>query len=228
MGLSKDKVVIITGAGSGLGKETALFFAKEGARLAICGRRFEKLQAVLNELESGIRENVLAIEADVSKEEDVQRFVQQVSEKFGKIDVLFNNAAVFESYYIADTSLESWNYHLANNLTSVFLMSKEVIPLMRNQKSGKIINLTSSLAKTGAAGFGAYSSSKAAIEILTASIDEEESSNGIIAHTFDPGVMKSNLQGSGVHPSVVAPYLLKLALSDDRFAGKVVDIEHIV
>ncbi len=153
MGLLEGKVIVITGAGSGLGKETALLFAKEGAKLAICGRHADKMDLVGQEL--GNSESIFVATADVSREGEVQQFIQATLAKFGRIDVLINNAAVFESYHIADTTLDSWNYHLNNNVTSAFLMTRECIPAMRDQKSGKIISITSSLAFTGAAGFGA-------------------------------------------------------------------------
>jgi len=225
MGLLDGKVVVITGAGSGLGKETAILLAKEGAHLALCGRKVDKMELMENEL--GNPEKHLIQTADVSKEEEVASFIAAIEEKFGKVDVLINNAAVFESYFIADTTLDSWNYHLNNNVTSAFLMTRGCIPLMRKQKSGKIISLTSSLAMTGAAGFGAYSASKAALQVLMSSVDDEEASNGIEAFSFEPGVMKSNLQGSGVHPSAVAPHLLSLVLTNQKFSGQVVNTSQV-
>lgn len=141
MGLLEGKVIVITGAGSGLGKETALLFAKEGAKLAICGRHADKMDLVGQEL--GNSESIFVATADVSREGEVQQFIQATLAKFGRIDVLINNAAVFESYHIADTTLDSWNYHLNNNVTSAFLMTRECIPAMRDQKSGKIISITS-------------------------------------------------------------------------------------
>lgn len=226
MGLLNDQVVIVTGAGSGLGRELALLFAREGAKVAICGRRMDKLNALLEEM-AEYKENIVSMVADASKEADVQKFIAAIVEKFGRIDALINNAAVFESYYIADTSLESWNYQFNNNVTSAFLMTRECIPVMRKQKSGRIINMTSSLAKTGAAGFGPYSLNKAALEILTTTCDEEESSNGLIIHAFNPGVMRSGLQGTGADPATIAPYVVELLTTDNRYAGQVIDVEQL-
>lgn len=219
-----NQVVMITGAGSGLGRATAHQFAKEGAQLVICGRRPTRIKAVQKELES-YGNQVLGITADVSVENDVKRLYEETLDRFGRLDILINNAAVFEHYYIANTSLESWNYHFENNVTSAFLMIKAGIPIMRKQKSGKIINLTSCIAKCGAAGFGAYGASKAALEVLTYSVDEEEGRNGISICAFDPGVMRTQMHASGVDPTTVAPTLLALATSGSLYSGQVLTIE---
>ena len=210
----KDKVVIVTGAGSGLGKETALAFAKEGARLVICGRRYSKLEAVENLISKSFNVDVLPIRADVSIESDVKMLIQAAYAKFRKIDFLINNAAVFEQYHVSDTSLDSWEYQINNNATSVFLMMRECIPIMRKQKAGKIITITSGLAREGAAGFGVYSASKAAVEALAYSVGDEEHKNGIVSHVFNPGVMKTELQALGDDPANVSPFLIQLAMSD--------------
>lgn len=170
---------------------------------------------------------VLAFTADVSREDDVKLVVDTTYASFGRIDILINNAAVYENFYISNMALESWNYHMNNNTTSVFLMTKACIPIMRKQKSGKVINLTSSLAKSSAAGFGAYSASKAALEMITYAVDEEESRNKIVITAFDPGVMKTGLQATGADPASIAPSLLKLATADNRYAGKVINLDQL-
>jgi 3-oxoacyl-[acyl-carrier protein] reductase len=221
-----NRVVMITGAGSGLGRATAHLFAKEGARLVICGRRSAPIKAVQQELES-YGTQVLAVTADVSVENDVKRLHEETLNRFDRLDILVNNAAVFEQYDISNMSLDSWNYHLENNVTSAFLMIRSTIPIMRRQKSGNIINLTSSLAKRGAAGFAAYGASKAALEVLTCSVDEEESRNGISICAFDPGVMKTRMQGTGVDPTTIAPTLLTLATSGSLYSGQVLTIDQM-
>lgn len=205
-----NQVVVITGAFSGLGFQTALAFAKRGVKLAICGRSKVDIKPVLESLlEITTEEKVLVEFADVSEESQVKEFVNSIYNKFGRIDVLINNAAVFEQYIVADTPLHSWNYHFENNLNTVFLMMRECIPLMRSQKDGKIINITSSLTKEGAAGFGAYSASKAAVETLTFSVEDEEYKNGIKVYLFNPGVMKSGFSTQGEDPANIAPSLVE-------------------
>lgn len=222
-----NQVVIITGAGSGLGKATAIQFAKAGAALVICGRRTAKIKAVEQEIKL-FHSHVLAVTADVSLEDDVNRLIKDALSTYGKIDVLINNAAVFEQHDIVDASLESWNYQMNNNVTSAFLMMKECIPVMRKQKNGKIINLTSSLAHKGAPGFGPYGASKAALEVLTNSVDEEENRHGINICAFDPGVMKTEMQATGVNPSTVASVLVRLAEPNQRYTGEVLHVDQFV
>jgi 3-oxoacyl-[acyl-carrier protein] reductase len=221
----KGKVAIISGAGSGLGKETALAFARAGANIVICGRSYAKLEQVENFITSQYEVDVLPIRADVSSESDVKMLVQAAFAKFQKIDILINNAAVFQQYHVVDSPLDSWEYQIHNNATSVFLMMRACLPIMRNQKSGHIINITSGLVREGAAGFGAYAASKAAVEALTYSVEDEEHKNGIQVHVFNPGVMKTNLATIGDDPANVAPYLVELAQSDSFNEKRVIQLE---
>ncbi len=219
----ENKVVIVTGAGSGLGKETARLFLGKGAHVVACDFSEHKIRTLQSEWEED-HKHVLAVIADVSKEQDVKALLDQALSRFGRIDILINNAAVFENILIADTTLDSWNYQFTNNVTSAFLMSRECIPYMRRQKSGIIVNISSSLAKTGGAGFAAYSASKAALETFTFALDEEESRNGIIANVVNPGVMRTDMQTTGADPAHVAKKLLKFVAEHDRCAGKAIDL----
>ncbi|MBU8905013.1 SDR family NAD(P)-dependent oxidoreductase [Desertibacillus haloalkaliphilus] len=224
----RNQVVIITGAASGLGKETAIEFVKAGAQVAICGRSSENIKAVESELLDICHPNrVLAMRADVSTEEDVQQFVNATISKFGRIDTLINNAAIFENYSIVDSSIDSWYHHIDNNVTSAFLMMRECIPFMRENKFGRIISITSELARHGAAGFGAYSASKAALETLTSSVNDEEYHNGISTILFNPGVMKTGLHSYGEDPKTIAPALVRLAYSNKDHSDRVVTIDDL-
>jgi 3-oxoacyl-[acyl-carrier protein] reductase len=229
----KDKVIVITGGGSGLGKEMALLFAREGAHIAICGRRQERLEEVVQQASQVASASgemitpILSCVADVSDQQDVKAFLTEVQNRYGRLDVLINNAAVYESYQVADMSLESWLYQMNVNATGAFLMTKASIPLLRASKQGKIISITSSIAASGGSGFSAYGASKTALEILMSSVDDEESAYGITACSFEPGVMKTELQSTGAPPAEIAPYVLRLIQTDRRFAGKVVHPEDI-
>ncbi|WP_134699742.1 SDR family oxidoreductase [Ammoniphilus sp. YIM 78166] len=226
MSALNGRVILITGAGTGLGRELALQLAEKGAKLILCGRRKSKLSELQEELEA-YNENILALPADVSQEQDVKSLVRESVSRFGRIDMLINNAAVFANTSVAESSLEEWNYQIGINLTGTFLMSREVIPQMRKQKSGQIINFTSGLAKTGADGFGAYSASKAAIETLTYSIEEEEQRNGISALVINPGIMKTNMQSTGVDPAVVAAQLVSFLEKPFSSSSKVLQLEDL-
>ncbi|OLO40567.1 short-chain dehydrogenase [Alkalihalophilus pseudofirmus] len=217
----QNKVVVITGASTGLGRETTFQAVQAGANVAICCRHLNRIQEV-EQLLSTHSPNVLAVQADVSLEEDVHRFVQETVDRFGKIDVLINNAAIFENYSIADSSLESWQYHFDNNVKSAFLMIRECLPVMRKQKYGRIVSLTTGLARQGSSGFGAYSASKAALETLTFTVEEEEYQNGISAIAFNPGVMKTGIQAIGEDPKDIAPILLDIASQVELGHGKII------
>ena len=221
----QGKVAIVTGAGSGLGRETALAFANAGVNIVICGRRYQPLAEVESLVTSKYQVNVLPIRADVSIESDVKMLIQATYAKFQRIDYVINNAAVFQQYHVSDSPLDSWEYQFNTNATSVFLMMRESIPIMRNQKSGHIINITSGLAREGAGGFSAYAASKAAVEALTFSAEDEEHKNGIQVHVFNPGVMKTNLATIGDDPANVAPFLVELAQSSSFKEKRVIQLE---
>ncbi|WP_026675504.1 SDR family NAD(P)-dependent oxidoreductase [Alkalihalobacterium bogoriense] len=226
MGALSEKVIVITGAGTGLGREAALEAVKQGGKVSICCRSIGSIEQMEKDL-SPYQGQFLVTQADVSIEEDVNRFIEATISQFGTIDVLINNAAVFENYDIVDSTLESWTHHFENNVTSAFLMTRACIPIMRQQRSGQIISITSGLARQGAAGFSAYSASKAALEALTFTAEEEEAKNGISATVFNPGVMKTKLQSRGDDPSEVAPYLLQLLISSDLPKNRVITVDEV-
>ncbi len=219
-----QQVIWITGAGTGLGRELAILLAQEGATVIACGRRVPKIEKLKEELQLG-EDKFFAKSVDVSQEQEVKTFIEQVISRFGRIDVVINNAAVFENSSILETSLESWKYQFDNNTLSTFIVSRECLPIMRKQKAGQIINLTSRLAQTGGNGFAAYSATKAAIEAFTFSLDEEERQNGIIAHVVNPGVMKTHMQAIGSDPSHVAKKLVRLIKENRQPTGRVVDLD---
>src|SRR5687767_4889813 len=134
-----NKVAMITGATSGIGKATARLFAKEGASLVITGRRVELGQRVENEIrEQGAR--CLFVEADHSQVDDCSRVVERTLAEFGRVDILFNNAGIVTSGTAETTSEEVWNETLAINVTALWRMSKLVLPHMRRQGKGVIVN----------------------------------------------------------------------------------------
>lgn len=224
-------MVVISGAGSGLGRELSLVFAQTGFNVAICDcdeySLNETMQLIANRMNSShLDYNVLSVVTDVAVEEDVQRLVKAVMKQFNRIDVLINNAAVFENYSLQDMSLQSWEYQINNNLTSVFLMTKHCLSFMRQQKKGKIVNITSSLAK-GGAGFGAYAASKAAVEALTTTIDEEEGRHGIHCFAVNPGIMRTKLQALGEDPSVTAQRVFEI-IKDDNTFNHIIDVGEVI
>jgi NAD(P)-dependent dehydrogenase (short-subunit alcohol dehydrogenase family) len=182
----EGKVAIVTGAGRGIGRAVALGFAREGAGVVVCARTRAEIEQVAQEIRALGRES-LAVPADVSSEHDVARLADETLRRFGRIDILVNNAGGGTlPRNIADTSLEEWNRVLAVNLTSAFLCSRAVLPVMIRQGSGKIINISSRGGRTGGAGSGAYCASKAALINFTESLASEVKRHGIDVNAVCP------------------------------------------
>ena len=221
----QNRVAIITGAGSGLGAVTAIALAKQGASVVLCGRRKDKVEQVARKIEADSG-SALAIQADVSNESDVQKLISETVTKFGRIDIVINNAAVFEPGSVLETSLPSWSEQIAINLNGPFLVSRASLPIMRKQKYGRIINITSALAQNGSGGFAAYSASKAGLEALTRTLADDESDFHIKVNLFNPGAIKTEMHATGRPPEEVVPELLKL-LQNDSLTGKLVDASGI-
>jgi 3-oxoacyl-[acyl-carrier protein] reductase len=181
-----NKVVIVTGAGSGMGKAMVKEFFEEGAKVALIGRTKAKLDKVIESL--GSSENLFSIELDVSNEIAVQTAIQQIEQTWGRIDVLINNAGVLDSYAPAhEVSLEEWNQTIAINLTGPFLMSKYAIPVMLKLKKGAILNVSSVSAISAAGGGSAYTASKHGLDGLTKQLCFEYGHQGIRVNSLLPG-----------------------------------------
>jgi len=144
----KDKVAIITGASQGIGREYALRFAREGAKIAIGDIREAQAQEVVQEIKA-LGGDALALKTDVSKEEDTKRLAAATHEKFGSIDILLNNAAIFYDMEKEDYSLEYFNKVLSVNLTGVWLSTRAVEPYMKRRRKGKVIHQSSTAAYIG-------------------------------------------------------------------------------
>ncbi|PPA70807.1 SDR family NAD(P)-dependent oxidoreductase [Jeotgalibacillus proteolyticus] len=197
--MGNNSVVMITGASKGLGKELALEFARNGARLAICARQLPALQQVEQEIKE-LGGEVVAVEGDVSNPDDVNRFVSVVEEVFSGVDVLINNASIFGPgpSLLADYPNEAFNEVLHVNVLNPFLMTKRVLPGMLSKKAGSIINLTSEAGKTGFAEWGAYGISKFAVEGLTQTWAEELEGTGVRINMVDPGEMDTDMHKKAV------------------------------
>ena len=184
--LLKDKVAIVTGGGSGVGKAVSLRFSREGAHISVVGRTLEKLTKTAEEI-SKIGTESLAIAADVSNANDVSQMVTKTIERFGKIDILVNNAAVAIRKTIFDLTEADWDEMMNINLKSVFLCCKQVVPLMVKQGKGKIINIASASGHLGhRLGYGA---TKAGVINFTAALALELAPYGINVNSISPGIL---------------------------------------
>jgi NAD(P)-dependent dehydrogenase (short-subunit alcohol dehydrogenase family) len=188
-GRFKDKVVLITGATSGIGKTTAYAFAKEGAKVFFCGRRTNLGEANAREIQAFGGEATY-VQADVTKERDVRDFINGCVEKHGRIDIAFNNAGIESSpHTIADTSLEDWMKVLTTNATGVFLSMKYELPVMLRQKGGIIVNNASVSSHVGFATISPYNASKHAVLSLTKVAALEYTDKNIRVNSVSPGAV---------------------------------------
>jgi NAD(P)-dependent dehydrogenase (short-subunit alcohol dehydrogenase family) len=162
----KDKVALITGSGTGIGKTTALLFAKEGALVIITDINEENGLRTVDEIKQK-GGNAIFLKHDVTREEDWVRVVEEATKEYDSIDILFNNAGIFKIKPIFETSLEEWNQMMSINVTGAFLGMKHVVPHMIKKQSGSVINASSNAGLFGVAGMAAYGASKGAIRTLT-------------------------------------------------------------
>ena len=186
MGGLDGKVVLVTGGGRGIGKGIARGMVKEGARVAISGRSEETLTAAKTALE-GLGGEVLAVPADVTDEQQVERLFQAVMGVFGRLDVLVNNAGAFDGGPLDELSLEAWNKVIATNLTGPFLCTRAAFIIMKQQGGGRIINVSSISAQRVRPRSAPYSASKHGVWGLTQVTALEGRDHNIAASCLYPG-----------------------------------------
>jgi NAD(P)-dependent dehydrogenase (short-subunit alcohol dehydrogenase family) len=190
----QGRVALITGASQGLGRALALAFAEEGASVVINSRSEESISPVAEEA-GNVGAEVLALAADVAKGADVERLVGTAVERFGRIDVLVNNAGVLgPRVAIEEYPEDEWRRVIDANLTGPFLVSKAVIPRM--PKGGSIVNVVSGVSVEGRAEWGAYSVSKFGVEGLTQILAAELQERGIRVNAVDPGGMRTGMRAA--------------------------------
>ena len=184
----EDKVCLITGAGSGIGRSSALLFAKEGARVAVADLDAGSAAANVTQIESAGGQ-AAAFTVDVTSEAHCAALAAAVAGRYGRIDVLFNNAGIAGVGTVHETSLDLWEAVMAVNVRGVFLVSKYVVPLMINQGSGSIINMSSCIAEIGLADRASYAASKGAVLALSRQMQADYARHGIRVNALLPGTI---------------------------------------
>jgi meso-butanediol dehydrogenase / (S,S)-butanediol dehydrogenase / diacetyl reductase len=236
----KDKVCIITGGGSGIGRATSLLFADEGARLVVADKHGAKAQTVASEC-NGKGAQAVAVEADVAITADVKRMIQATVERFRRLDVLVNNAGYGIPGSVVETDEDAWDALMAVNVRGVFLCSKYAIPIMKTNGGGTIVNTASVVAAIGIGNRAAYCASKGAVAALTRAIAVDHVGDRIrcnaiapgtidtpyfdemLKKSTDPGAMRKalaarQLLGRLGTPEEIAAGILFLASDESRFA----------
>jgi cyclopentanol dehydrogenase len=197
----QDKVAIITGAADGIGKETAILFAKHGAKVVVTDINEDKLHLT----SQIINENggyAIAINLDVSREEDWEKVISITEKELGGLDILMNNAGLGTRLTLAETSLEAFEKVQSINTVGVFLGMKHGANAMKKSGKGSIINISSMYGIVGSPGNTAYHASKGAVRLMTKSAALELAKDLIRVNSIHPGVIETNMSGArnGEHP----------------------------
>lgn len=192
----KNKVAIITGASSGIGLATAQLLSQEGARVVLAARSLDKLQKLSKELPGS-----LVVQADMTKEEDVKKMVHEALKRFGKIDILVNNAGRGYDAFIEEIDTAKFKELFSLNLLGPVLAMQQVLPIMKKQGEGVIINISSGTALMALPGMSAYSSLKRALVGISLTAREE-------------------LKNDGISVSVIYPYITATAFEKNTIKTK--------
>ncbi|MBD0343605.1 MAG: 3-oxoacyl-[acyl-carrier-protein] reductase [Coleofasciculus sp. Co-bin14] len=188
-----NRVAIVTGASRGIGRAIALALAAEGAKVAV---NYASSSAAADEVVKAITEaggSAIALQADVSKLEQVDTLVNQTLEKFGRVDVLVNNAGITRDTLLLRMKPEDWQAVIDLNLTGVFLCTRAVSKIMLKQKSGRIINIASVAGQMGNPGQANYSAAKAGVIGFTKTVAKELASRGITVNAVAPGFISTDM-----------------------------------
>jgi NAD(P)-dependent dehydrogenase (short-subunit alcohol dehydrogenase family) len=224
---------LVTGGGRGIGKETAILLAKKGLNVVICSRTQEEIDSVVKEIKSMGNNQIIGRKCDVSVSNEVNNLVKGVLDKYGRIDVLINNAGITYVKKLIDTTEEEWDQTLDINLKGVFLLSKAILPLMIKNNFGTIINVSSGAGKVGFEDISAYCASKFGMMGLTESIAWEVANYNIRVMTICPGEVATKMQEDVdpqyyelnkhkmLHPKTVAEKIVDMVFDDKEYRNGV-------
>lgn len=191
------KVAVVTGASSGLGRDAAVAYAEYGADVALLARRYDRLVELKEKIEKETGRKALAIKCDVTNEDEIKAAVDEILNKFGKIDILLNNAGVNILGDVVNLKSEDWDTVLSTNLRSDFLTSKYVVPHMIERNYGKIVNIASVNAvvadKDEWIQRPAYNASKAGVVGLTMAMSTALAKHGITVNAIGPGLFPTEM-----------------------------------
>lgn len=189
----KDRVALVTGGSYGIGRGCAEALAKEGAHVAICARNKDKLAQAVNEIQSKFGVKAIGVVADVSKAADIENFVKKAADTFGRIDILINNAGMGSDEKIETTPDEKWQEYWEVNTLSAIRCSGAVIPHMKKNGWGRIVNVSSIFAKQPGAYCPVYNVTKAALMMFSKCLAEELIGYNILVNNVNPGFTRTPL-----------------------------------
>lgn len=186
----EDKVALVTGASQGIGRATALALAEAGAKVAVAARNEEKLTALVKEISAAGGE-AFAVKMDVADAEQVKAGFKAVVEKYGRLDILVNNAAITRDGLAMRLKQDDWDVVIRTNLTGAHLCIQQALPVMMRARAGRIINIASVVAQMGNAGQANYVAAKAGLIGLTKAIAMEIASRNITVNAVAPGFIET-------------------------------------
>ena len=217
----KDKVVVVTGASSGLGEAAARRLARNGAKLMLGARRLDRLQALARELKLGAG---AVVQTDVSRYEEVKRLVDEAVKTHGRIDVIVNNAGLMPLSPLDRLKINDWDRMIDVNVKGVLYGIAAVLPHMKAQRSGHIINVSSVAGHKVRPGSTVYSATKSAVRVISEGLRQEVKPYNIRTTIISPGAVASELPDSVTEPDVgaaVAKMYQETAITADSFASMV-------
>ena len=221
-----DKIVLLTGASAGIGKEMALLFAEEGAKVVAVARRMNRLEE-LEKQSKDFSGEIVALEGDISKNEDIDKMVDFTMDKYGKIDILVNNAGVLDNFTpLGELSDELWDKVIDINLTAPMKLARKLIPIMEKQEKGNIINISSLGGLYAGRSGTAYSASKFGLTGLTKNIAYIYAEKGIRCNAICPGSVETEIM-STLQPSEFGMERIMKGTSNNIRTGSAKEIANI-
>jgi NADP-dependent 3-hydroxy acid dehydrogenase YdfG len=220
----EGKVIIITGASSGLGEAASRELSKQGARLVLGARRIDRIDALAKELGNNGGKAV-AVSTDVTKYEEVKNLVDTAVKEFGRVDVIINNAGLMPQSPLDRLKIEEWNQMIDVNIKGVLYGIAAVLPVMKEQKSGHIINVSSVAGHKVRAGGAVYSATKHAVRVISEGLREEVKPYNIRTTIISPGAVDTELPNTISEPDIAEnfkQYYRDLAIPAQSFARVVV------
>ncbi|MBI3606147.1 MAG: SDR family oxidoreductase [Nitrospirae bacterium] len=201
----KDKISIVTGGGTGIGKAITEKLAREGSRVMICSRNLEHLEKTARDINDQVgEEKVFPLQADINNKEDVEKSVEEVIKKWGDLHILVNNAGKSGRVPLLGGKDEEWLDILDTNLNGMYFFSKAALRVMKDNAGGRIINISSVLGKFGVSGYTAYSASKHGVIGFSSALALEVAPRGITVNSICPGWVETQMAEKGINETATA------------------------